>query len=69
MTEAHTPAADLGPGRSAPLTVTEDGARRTVQLLHGRGAPVSVQGIAAHLSGIMRVPTPSIPAGTTPCRG
>jgi hypothetical protein len=56
MIEARIRTFDLGPGRSVPLTVTEDGAERTVLLWHGRGGPVSVQGIAAHLSGTMRVP-------------
>jgi hypothetical protein len=64
MTEART--ANLGPGRSVPMIVTEDGAGRTVLLLHGRGGIVSVQGIAARLSGTMRVPASFIPAGTAP---
>ena len=59
MIEARTRTVDLGPGRSVPLTVTEDGAGRTVLLLHGRGGPVSVQGIAACLSDSMRVPPAS----------
>jgi len=59
MIEARTRTVDLGPGRSVPLTVTEDGAGRTVLLLHGRGGPVAVQGIAACPSGTMRVPAAS----------
>ena len=59
MIEARTCTVDLGPGRSVPLTVTEDGSGRTVLLLRGRGGLVSVQGIAACLSGTIRVPPPS----------
>ena len=59
MIEARTCTVDLGSSRSVPLTVTEDGAGRTVLLLHGRGGPGSVQGIAARLSGTMRVRLPS----------
>jgi hypothetical protein len=59
MIEARARTADLGPGRSVPLTITEDGARGTVLLLRGRGDPGSVQGIAARLSGTMRVRLPS----------
>ena len=59
MIEARTCTVDLGPGRSVPLTVTEDGAGRTVLLLHGRGGLVLVQGIAACLSDNMRVPPAS----------
>ena len=58
MIEASTRTVDLGPGRSVPLTITEDGAGRTA-LLHGRGGPVSVQGIAAHLSATVHIPSPS----------
>src|SRR6516164_8047038 len=58
MIEARTCTIDLGSSRSVPLTVAEDGAGRTV-LLHGRGGLVSVQGIAACLSGTIRVPPPS----------
>ena len=36
MTEARTRTVDLGPDRSVPLTITEDGAGRTVLLLYGR---------------------------------
>ena len=59
MIEARTRTVDLGPGRSVPLTVTGDGAGRTALQLYGRGGPVSVQGIAAHLSATMRIPSPS----------
>ena len=59
MIEARTCTVDLGPGRSVPLTVTEDGSGRTVLLLRGRGSPVSAKSMAPHLSGIMRVPPPS----------
>ena len=59
MIEARTCTVDLGPGRSVPLTVTEDGSGRTVLLLRGRGGPVSAKSMAPHLSGIMRVPPPS----------
>ena len=59
MIEARTCTIDLRSSRSIPLAVTEDGAGRTVLLLHGRGGPGSVQGIAARLSGTMRVRLPS----------
>ena len=59
MIEASTRTVDLGPGRSVPLTVTGDGAGRIALQLYGRGGPVSVQGIAAHLSATMRIPSPS----------
>ena len=59
MIEASTRTVDLGPGRSVPLAVTGDGAGRIALQLYGRGGPVSVQGIAAHLSATMRIPSPS----------
>ena len=59
MIEARTCTIDLRSSRSIPLAITEDGAGRTVLLLHGRGGPGSVQGIAAHLSATMRIPSPS----------
>jgi hypothetical protein len=59
MIEARTRTVDVGPWRSVPLTVTEDGAGRMVLLVPGRGGPVSVQGITAYLSATMRVSPPS----------
>jgi hypothetical protein len=59
MIEARARTADPGPGRSVPLTITEDTAGGTALLLRGRGGPGSAQGIAARLSGTMRLPSPS----------
>ena len=47
MIEARTCTVDLGSSRSVPLTVTEDGAGRTVLLLHGRGGPRCVPPLCA----------------------
>jgi pimeloyl-ACP methyl ester carboxylesterase len=43
------------------IPLTEAGTGRPVLLLHGGGGPATVQNIAAHLSGTMRVITPTHP--------
>jgi pimeloyl-ACP methyl ester carboxylesterase len=43
------------------VTLTEAGAGRTALILHGGGGPVTVQSIAAHVSGTMHVITPTHP--------
>jgi pimeloyl-ACP methyl ester carboxylesterase len=61
MTETRTRTVRLDAGRSVDLTVTEAGTGRTALVLHGGGGPVTVQSIAAHLSGTMHVLTPVLP--------
>jgi len=61
MTETRTRIVDLGAGRSVDITVSEAGTGRTALVLHGGGGPVTVQGIANHLSGTMRVLVPVHP--------
>ena len=61
MTGTRTRGIELGPGRSVEVTLTEAGTGRTALVLHGGGGPVTVNGIAAHLSGAMHVLTPVHP--------
>jgi pimeloyl-ACP methyl ester carboxylesterase len=61
MTETRTRSVDLGAGRSVDITVSEAGTGRTALILHGGGGPVTVQGIADHLSDTMRVLVPVHP--------
>jgi pimeloyl-ACP methyl ester carboxylesterase len=44
-----------------PVTIAEVGSGRTALVLHGGGGPFTVQSIATHLSGTMRVITPTHP--------
>jgi pimeloyl-ACP methyl ester carboxylesterase len=61
MTGTRTRTIELGPGRSAGVTLAEAGTGRTALVLHGGGGPATVQGIAAHLSGARHVLTPVHP--------
>jgi pimeloyl-ACP methyl ester carboxylesterase len=59
MADPNTRIVKVRPDLSIP--VTEAGTGRPVLLLHGGGGPATVQNIAAHLSGTMRVITPTHP--------
>ncbi len=59
MTDPRTRTVRLRPDLTVSLS--EAGTGRPVLLLHGGGGPATVQNIAAHLSGEMRVITPTHP--------
>jgi surfactin synthase thioesterase subunit len=61
MTGTRTRIIELGPGRSAEVTLAESGTGRTALVLHGGGGPATVQGIASRLSGAMQALTPVHP--------
>jgi len=68
MTQTSTRTVQLGPGRAVEVAVTESGTAggRTALVLHGGGGPATVQSIAAHLAGTMRVLTPVHPGARSP---